>query len=107
MVKNEEYIKKWKIFFNLLKKKGFTINSFSKKYNHFEDEWLLYDYNEKKFLDKLKKMKSKYNKMKEKKDLKGTDDKSLRHLNDMIKFLEDDFIIQEMHDDESYENWFD
>lgn len=107
MVKNEEYIKKWEIFYDLLENKGFTINSFAKKYAYFEDKWLLEEYSQNKFLNKLKKMKSKYNNMKEKKDLKGTDDKSLSHLNDMIKFLEDDFIIQEMHDDESYENWFD
>ena len=94
----EIYLDLWEKFEELLNKKHLNLSSFAKKWEKFhdakEDDYI-------RFYQKLKKKKERKFK------LKSVKYYSIVQLEDYIKFLDEDYVIEEMRDDESYENWFD
>ncbi len=97
----EIYLELWEKFDFLLKKEKMTLNEFS-KYGHRFDEVLLSDkeYSQERFLDTLKKMKSRKDKM------TTVQKKSIQKIKEYIKFLDKGFITQELHHTETYESLF-
>lgn len=100
--KLEEYLKLWEKFEKLLENKDIKLPTFAKNWDKLE--WEKYSDSEnpeQAFYETLKKMSQNKNK------LKKVYQTSIDKLTKYIKFLDTDFIVQELHNDESYEHWFD
>jgi len=98
-IKNlERYLDLWQLFEIKLKEKNLNLSSFSKSFGemHTSEE---NDYE--KIYPRLKKLKSR------------KDTQKIVHLNtikqfeEYLRFLDTNYVIEEMRDDESYEHWFD
>lgn len=124
----EIYLELWEKFEFLLKKKKITLGEFSKNWENFDEDDNLrlsdIEYNDTKFLDKLKKQKKKRDSLRkvdtkdikiiqkksmktvQKKSMKTVQKKSIYQLKEYIKFLDKGFITQELHHTETYESLF-
>jgi len=102
------YLELWNQFENLLEKNSLDLSSFSKKWENFDhllfDEKCEKDGTEmtaKKFYDRLRNSKP------NEKTSSRVQEKSIEHMQLYIKYLDNNFITQELHHDEDIDNWFD
>ena len=100
--KLEEYLILWDEFDKLLKDRDIKLPTFAKNWDKLE--WDKYSDNERPeqaFYETLKKMSQNKNK------LKRVQRPTIEKIKKYIKFLDANFIVQELHKDEGYNFWFD
>lgn len=96
----ERYLNLWNIFENLLEKKSLNLSSFAKKWQKESDSGdLSSDY--KTFYAQLKKKKSRKN------SIMFVRNDTISQIENYIKFLDSEFVTEELRDDEKFEHWFD
>jgi len=94
-----KYLKLWEKFENLLEDKSWTLYEFSTEYaKNKSDE----EYDNPKFYNRLKKMKERIHKSESK-----PQKKTIEELEAFINSLYEDYVVEEMREDEWYEHWFD
>ncbi len=97
--KMEKYQKLWERFEILLKKENLNLSSFSKKWEKYHEGS---ENDSEKIYHRIKKQKNQLKALK-----RAPQQRTIDQIKDYIKFLDAEYIDQELLEDESYEHWFD
>jgi len=97
--KMQEYKMLWERFDILLAKEGLNLSSFSKKWEKYHEE------NENDYEKMYRRIKKQKHQLKALK--RAPQQNTINQIKDYIKFLDNQYIDQELLEDESYQHWFD